>query len=431
MTQKFSTGAFVFTRTRGLEPRDPAELEPLAVQHGINPSFIPTYPGDRVTIMRSITHASRGLASEGFLLRPIKRTSSEVIYGVVREQKDESHQRLDHDFEATISWATEPDPSIVYGDHDVAERVRSAFNSLQGKIVADDWSSSITSYLESHDAARMRGDGRVYWVPPQRLDDVRKLSAFLAEVGIDLIMCEIEPETRTVVQDVAQVSIDEELDRLHAEAEAFDGKQKPSTYSRRLDEYQRLRQRAVLYRDALGVGANRASQVLEGLERKVGSMLELRKTITVHRDGSVSSPADEKPSDSSLEHADPVAGNVAGDPSQQHKATNEVLTSLSESVADGITSPPSLTFAGAQFSLQEELDDTLTYVSDEEAAKSSVSALESMGLAGKWQQAGPVKINIQNSGPKGAAVSLRFQVPDDQALRNSATALSSWGIQLS
>ncbi len=183
MTKKFSTGAFVFTRTRGLEPRDPADLQPVAVQHGVDPSCIPTYPGDRVTIMRALTHASRGLANEGFLLRPIKRTSSEVIYGIVREQKDESHQRLDHDFEATINWAAEPDPAVVTGDHDVADRVRSAFGSLRGKIVADDWSTSITTYLESHDAARMRGDGRVYWVPPQRLDEIRKLSSFLAQVG--------------------------------------------------------------------------------------------------------------------------------------------------------------------------------------------------------------------------------------------------------
>ena len=85
MTQKFSTGAFVFTRTRGLEPRDSADLQPVAVQHGIDSAFIPTYPGDRVTIMRATTHASRGLANEGFLLRPIRRTSSEVIYGDIFE----------------------------------------------------------------------------------------------------------------------------------------------------------------------------------------------------------------------------------------------------------------------------------------------------------------------------------------------------------
>ena len=56
MAERFSSGAFVFTRTRGLEPRDPADIQPLALQHDIAPVFIPVYPGDLVAIMRSLTH---------------------------------------------------------------------------------------------------------------------------------------------------------------------------------------------------------------------------------------------------------------------------------------------------------------------------------------------------------------------------------------
>jgi hypothetical protein len=425
MTQKFSTGAFVFTRTRGLEPRDPADLEPVAVQHGIDAAFIPAYPGDRVAISRALTHASRGLATEGFLLRPIRRTSGEVVYGIVREQRDEAQVRLDHDFEATISWSAEPDPSIVVGDHDVASRVRDAFNTLRGKIVADDWSSSITSYLESHDAARMRGDGRVYWVPPQRIAEVRKLSAFLSEVGIDLILCEIEPEVQTVVADVAQVSIDEELDRLQAEAADFDGKQKPSTYARRLDEYQKLRQRAVLYRDALGVGVDRAKAVLDELEQKVSAMLDLRRQTTVKRDGSTSGHGVGVSSESEGQEQ-PVAADTTN---PAHDAPDDTQ---SAPVTEGEPSraPACIRFAGALFTLREATDDVLTYTSDDAAAKSSAAALESMGLAGKWQQAGPLKINIQNSGPEGAAVSLRFQLPPDQMLVSSSSTLAAWGIEL-
>ena len=92
--------------------------------------------------------------------------------------------------------------------------------------------------------------------------------------------------------------------------------------------------------------------------------------------------------------------------------------------------PASITFAGASFTLSEEQDDTLTYTSDDEAAKSSVSMLESMGLAGKWQQAGAVKIAIQTSGPPGAAVSVRFQLPSGTGLSNAASSLATWGIEL-
>jgi hypothetical protein len=274
---KFATGAFVFTRARGIDPHLPEDLHPLAARHRIDPAFIPEYAGDRTAIGRAISQASSGLHREGFLLRPIKRSANEVIYGVVREQRREDDRRLDHDFEATVAWSAEPDPAVVVGDHPIAQRVADAFQGLRGKATADDWSSVITSYLEAHDAARVRGDGRVYWCPPQRLDDIRRFGALLADVGIDLVLCEIEAESRTVVKHVAADNLNVQLDQLEAEVEQFDGTQKPSTYARRLDAYQRLRERAGLYRDALGLGVSRADQVLSELEQKVSAMLDLRQ----------------------------------------------------------------------------------------------------------------------------------------------------------
>ena len=72
---KFSTGAFVFTRARGLQPRDPTELRPLAAQHNLPEDIIPSYAGDRATIGRAITQTSSGLHKEGYLLRPVRATT--------------------------------------------------------------------------------------------------------------------------------------------------------------------------------------------------------------------------------------------------------------------------------------------------------------------------------------------------------------------
>jgi hypothetical protein len=157
---KFATGAFVFTRARGLQPRDPDDLQPIARQHNIDPAFVPSYAGDRVALGRAIAQSSSGLTKEGFLLRPITRSASEVVYGIVHEQRDEADQRLEHEFAATVAWSGEPDPALVRGDHPIARRVADAYGELRGKVVADDWSSSVTSYLESHDAARVAVLGR-------------------------------------------------------------------------------------------------------------------------------------------------------------------------------------------------------------------------------------------------------------------------------
>jgi len=53
-----------------------------------------------------------------------------------------------------------------------------------------------------------------------------------------------------------------------------------------------------------------------------------------------------------------------------------------------------------------------------------------MGIAGKWQQAGPLKMLVQNSGPPGAAVSLCIDMPDGLTLDGSASALRGWGIEI-
>jgi len=388
-SDRFSSGAFVFTRARGLQPHHPDTLVPLAARHGIDPGFIPAYAGDRAAVSRAICQTSSGLHREGLLLRPIKRTSTEVVYGIVREQRDEQAERLDHEFEATVAWLAEPDASLVLGGHPVAQRVAEAYRELRGKIVADDWSATVTDYLERHDAARIRGDGRVSWVPPQRLAEVRRFSALLAEVGIDLVLCEIEAEARAVVENVAQVSLDDQLERLQAEAAAFDGTQKPSTYARRLGEYQRLRERAVLYRDALGVGVDRAEQVLSLLEQKVAAMLELRHQTVIRRDGSP-------------KRTPPVAP----------------------------PRPPSLRFGGAAFTLAATEDGILVFVSDEPAAVCAVRTLESMGLAGRWQQAGVAQFSIANSGPPGAAVSVRIRLPEGQPLVSVTNSLANMGIEI-
>lgn len=383
---KFATGAFVFTRAQGLEPRDPEDLQPLAQQHGIDSGFIPAYAGDRVAVSRALAHASAGLAREGFLLRPITRTASEVVYGIVREQRDEADQRLEHEFKATVAWTAEPDPTEVRGEHTIAQRVRDAYQAVRGKIVADDWSASIARYLEACDAARVRGDGRVYWVPPQRLEWVRSFGALLAEVGIDLILCEIEAENHTVVQAVAQDGLADQLQALEAEAAAFDGTQRPSTYERRLQEYQRLRERAVLYRDALGVGVERAQAVLTALEQKVTAMLDLRARVVVHRDGTT----DEAP-----------------------------------------LPPVTLQFGGATFrpAGTPQADSTMhMFASGDAAARQAVAALAPLGLAGRWQHAGPAQVRISNSGPVGAEVSIVVKLPAGATLAGTARHLTALGI---
>jgi len=377
MTKKFASGAFVFTRARGLTPKTPEDIIPIAERHSINPSVIPEYAGDRAAVGRAIARTDTKIAGDTYLLRPIKRTSTEVTYGIVRENKN-GDDHLDHDHEATVSWRSEPDPSIIEGDHTIANRIRLTYSELRGRLVSDDWTATIAKCMDEIGAVGMRPDGRIWWCPPQSLDYIRRLQGFLAEVGVTLFLAEVESENAGVVTEVVAESVEEQLHKLELEVADFSETQKPSMFAARLDQFQKLRQKALLYQAALGIGAERTEQVLGELERKVSAMLDVRQGLTVHKDGTVT---------------------------RKHETL--VKPDVKEVAPTAVTS---LTFAGATFTQAETYEvGEMLFVSGDEHAISSVKALEAMGLAGKWQKAGDVEVSISNSGPKGAETSIRVR----------------------
>jgi hypothetical protein len=403
----YKNGAFVFTRARGLTPKTPEEIIPIANRHGIDPSVIPTYAGDRAAVGRAIARADTRIAGETYLLRPIRLSSTEVTYGIVRENKN-GDDHLDHDHEATVSWKAEPDSSRIEGDHTIAARIRLSYAELRGKLVADDWTSCVTAELERLGAVAMRDDGRVHWLPQISLDEVRRLKGFLAEVGVTVVLAEVESENTGVVTEVVAESVEEQLHKLEIEVQDFDSKQKPSMFARRLEEYQKLRQRALLYQSALGIGAERTEQVLSELEIKVSAMLDIRTGMTVHKDGTVTRKNEPKPK-------------------SEARTETPAIDEPTE-----IPAVSSLTFAGATF-IQADCYDVgeMLFTSSDEHAVSSVKALESMGLAGKWQRAGQgVEVSIQNSGPAGAETSIRLKLGGGE-LAQASKALEGLGIGVS
>jgi hypothetical protein len=290
MMQKFQNGAFVFYRTSSAcQPMNTHSIEMLVNKHNLPSSLIPEYAGDRAIVARAISAVQPKATREHYLLRPIvANKSTEIVYGIVYEQKNQAQETLSHSFDSRLRWTSENGNGVhVEGDHPVAKQVDAQYQAWRGLIMHQDWSLTITNYLVNtcHGQA-MRDDGRVYWIPPQNLQDLYALNAFLAEIGIALVVCEVEAESTSVVQQAASEGLADKLAELEREVDAFDGKQKPSTYKTRLQEYQDLRKRALTYRDALGIGVEQAQAMLDTLERKVSDLLTLRETVVVHRDGS-------------------------------------------------------------------------------------------------------------------------------------------------
>lgn len=286
-TQKFSNGCFCFYRNSACQPMTPHAIEMLVQKHHLPSTMVPEYAGDRTIVARSIAHVQPKASREHWLLRPIRQTSTEIVYGIVHEEKNTAHETLAYQDEARLRWTSDNGNGIaVSGAHSVAMMVDAQYQAWRGLIMAQDWALAMTNYLtQTCQGQAMRDDGRIYWIPPQTLQYVHALSAFLADVGIHLVVCEVESEHTPIVQQAASEGIAEQLATLEQEVNAFDGKQKPSTYKSRIQEYETLRKRAMTYRDALGIGVDHAQAMLDTLEQKVQDLLSLRETTIVHRDG--------------------------------------------------------------------------------------------------------------------------------------------------
>jgi hypothetical protein len=287
---KFKDGAFCFYRvSSSCTPMLPSAIEQLAAQHGMPEKIVPQYAGDRNQVARAISQVSSHLSRQGWLLRPIKQARHEVVYGIVKEQKDQHRERLEHDFEDTLRWSDEGgNGTYVEGTHALAIEVDTAYQALRDRVCPGDWTETLCTYLtQDCNATPMRQDGRIFYLPPQALDQVRQLTAFLAAVGISLVCCEIEAEAVPVVQQAASESLAEQLERLQEEVAGFNGEQKPNTYRLRLDEYARLRERATMYRESLGIGVTQAQTILDELEEKVRDMLTVRQATVIPRNGSL------------------------------------------------------------------------------------------------------------------------------------------------
>jgi adenylate kinase family enzyme len=289
----YTNGALAFYRATSKGAHDPQTITALALQHGVPASIIPPYAGDRQQVSRAITATGSKVSRQGWLLRPIKQSRAEVCYAIVREDKDQAAERLHHTQESTAEWTCEHgNGAHVTGSHAIAQQIDTEYQAIRGKILSGDWTGTLTDYLiNTCQATAMREDGRIYWIPPQCVAQAHILRAFLAEVGIALVLCEIEAESRETVVQAVHESLAEQLQSLEDQAATFSGDEKPSNYKRRLEEYAALRKRATTYRDALGIGIEQASRVLDRLEEEVGMMLDIRQQTVVHRDGTASAVA--------------------------------------------------------------------------------------------------------------------------------------------
>jgi hypothetical protein len=293
-TKQFTNGAFVFFQVGGTIPRYPDELRDMAIGAGLDPDkLVPEYAGDRMQVFRTLRgqvprFANRRNGEQRYLIRTIKKTKKQVIMGISPEQVDELAERVDHSYEGKLTWTAEVSPGKIAGDHPVAREVDEAYRDIRGKIVGDDWTANIVDYL-TNDLAAMYFKPN-YWVPPQMVKKVQELAEFLRDnIGIRVYIAEISGDQAVAdIKEKAQQTLSDKLNELVEQVEDFDGTERSTVYTIRMQRALELKKQANLYKSALGVGVKKMDACVAKINKSCEHMADIRKCVTVHKDGTIS-----------------------------------------------------------------------------------------------------------------------------------------------
>jgi hypothetical protein len=288
MTEKFANGSLCTYRIRdNFVPMTPSQIRDIATRHQMPESLVPAYAGDRAMAGRAIQSQMGTAKRAGWLVQQYAASKTRVEYTIARIEKDETEVRTDFTHTSTVIWDAEVNGGRhIEGYHSVAQDMDDKYQEVRGLVLAGDWTAHIIDYVKGP----CRGvpfleSGQFYWVPPQGTRELEHLRAMLADVGIGLVIGDIDPESHGDVVEVAQKGLGEQLAALKAEVEAFDGTQGPSVYQSRLDQLKEWRATKLAYEGALGIHLGELDTIGRAIEQQTRELLMVRLGTVVHKDG--------------------------------------------------------------------------------------------------------------------------------------------------
>lgn len=256
---------------------DRATLEAKWSPTGLAPELLPEPPTVEKAFKLAVRETQVGLSDR--LIRLAKDDEESVVYAVVHEKKHDDGMLL-YNQEARIAL-THLTGNVIVDDptHEIAASIKARFERHRDTHTADDLRRTINRTLQSFSAVLLRENGGVWWVPAPHAKKLRSLQAAIESIGSSrfyLLPVHDSADANRALGDVAQKSLEEELETLKTEVEKFvnNPPDRPSTLVRRFDAFEALRARAELYRTILNVQVKDLDSTLGQLTESVEKLLD-------------------------------------------------------------------------------------------------------------------------------------------------------------
>lgn len=285
-------GSYLWWTLREIEI-ERGQLQRLLETHGLDvKKHMPPPIVGHAAFRKAIAACKHG--DRNRLVRFIKETPQEIIYGVVREDIDEAAEDLRYKVRARIVYRKRTESVVIRGGRSpVAEEVKKLFDEYVSTYIHTDIRRWIVRQINEYmQAVALKLNGGVYFIPHQHTAILRKLNSVVDDLPgrSEFIVTPIfdSKETTTSVGKATRGALEEELSQIRVELEEFRNKPpRRDTLKRRLEDFQRLKSRARMFADML-------SFTVEDLQEGIDDCNEVVKALIGQVEAEVLRKAEER-----------------------------------------------------------------------------------------------------------------------------------------
>jgi hypothetical protein len=229
-------GAIVFTRDparRGRTRRQDEgytleEVQERAEAVGVAKEYVPAPPSDRRILSRLLSRLYATGGARGVSIKQVKKDKKGILVQIYERQGDSM------ELIGTLQWQTAQPGEIVGIDHWVVNETRNEFESLRNRIGLAEWTDHLRNLLQDKwSALAARHEGRVYWVPENQVDLVRRMSALTESLEVfGIVVLPLDESQKNLVSTIIHDWATGGMATIQKEVNSFTGKENVSRYKR-------------------------------------------------------------------------------------------------------------------------------------------------------------------------------------------------------
>lgn len=281
---------------------DPATLKSLAQQHGLSDAPKPGNAADAFRRATTLTSRRAESSPKRYLIRPVVDTGDELVRHIVVERVDSRGETLSHDSLAELRFTKvltrftsrfllppTSGPGMPVDEDLEAKKIMAEcdanYRAFRGNFTGPELTRFVGVQLDALSRVTVHPHGHVYFIPASYEAEVRKLESFVRALAPHIVAKETPLTFWTIpVPDVAaqremvhygfKSTMLTDLSKIAGQiAEMLEGKvanRTPRFVESKLREIAEAREKAKLYKKAVGVSVAEVDAMIELLNTQAG-----------------------------------------------------------------------------------------------------------------------------------------------------------------